>query len=106
MASSRFEALTQATTLQTSQNLKQAHKGKGLPSPYTLPHGRGRSAVRSVGVLRPVLASKKRRRNVYFLFMDPFGSDQSRHVDDFGAKARHVDDILAKIFKNVFSMTC
>ena len=28
--------------------------------------------------------------------MDPFGSDQSRHVDDFGAKARHVDDILAK----------
>ena len=33
----------------------------------------------------------------YFLFMDPFGSDQSRHVDDLGAKIRNVDDILAKI---------
>ena len=28
--------------------------------------------------------------------MDPLGSDQSPNVDDFGAKARHVDDILAK----------
>ena len=27
--------------------------------------------------------------------MDPFGSDQSRHVDDFGAKTRNVDGILA-----------
>ena len=29
--------------------------------------------------------------------MDPFGFDQSRHVDDLGAKNRKVDDILAKI---------
>ena len=28
--------------------------------------------------------------------MDSLGSDQSRHVDDFGAKTRHVDDTLAK----------
>ena len=28
--------------------------------------------------------------------MDPFGSDQGRHSDDFGAKTRHVDDTLAK----------
>ena len=44
----------------------------------------------------PSWTSKIHRENEYFLFMDPFGSDQSRHVDDFGAKARHVDDILAK----------
>ena len=28
--------------------------------------------------------------------MGPFGSDQGRHVDDFGAKKRNVDDFVAK----------
>ena len=35
------------------------------------------------------------RKNEYNLFMDSFGSDQSRHVDDFGAKTRNVNGILA-----------
>ena len=30
--------------------------------------------------------------NEYNLLMGPFGSDQSRHVDDFGAKKRNFDD--------------
>ena len=96
LASRRVEASKQHQTLQTSQNLKQAHKGEGLPSPYPLPDGPARILVRTLGVLRPVLASKKRRRNVYFLFMDPFGSDQSRHADDFGAKEHNFDDLDAK----------
>ena len=36
------------------------------------------------------------RRNEYKLLMGPFGSDQSRHVDDFGAKKRNFDDSVAK----------
>ena len=60
--------------------------------------------VRFLGMLRPVLASKISLENNYVLLAGPFGSDQSRLVDDFGAKARNVDDILAK--KIVFSMTC
>ena len=36
------------------------------------------------------------RRNEYKLLMGPFGSDQSRHVDDFGAKESNVDDFVAK----------
>ena len=35
-------------------------------------------------------------RNEYKLLMGPFGSDQSRHVDDFGAKKNNVDDFVAK----------
>ena len=36
------------------------------------------------------------RRNEYKLLMGPFGSDQSRHVDDFGAKNHNFDDFDAK----------
>ena len=36
------------------------------------------------------------RRNVFNLLMGPFGSDQSRHVDDFGAKKHNFDDLDAK----------
>ena len=46
------------------------------------------------------------RKNVFNLLMGPFGSDQSRHVDDFGAKKkeltilkpkkRHLDDFSMK----------
>ena len=36
------------------------------------------------------------RENDCFLFLGPVGSDQSRHVDDFGAKTRNVDYILSK----------
>ena len=28
--------------------------------------------------------------------MGPFGSDESRHIDDFAAKMLHFDDIAAK----------
>ena len=31
-----------------------------------------------------------------FLFMDPVGSDQNRHVDDLAAQKRNVDDFVAK----------
>ena len=41
--------------------------------------------------------------NECFLNLGPFRSDQSRHVDDFGAKTRNVDGILVE--KVVFSMT-
>ena len=34
--------------------------------------------------------------NVFSLLMGPFGSDQSRHVDDFGAKKHNFDDFDAK----------
>ena len=39
---------------------------------------------------------KKCRKNVFILLMAPFGSDQSRHVDHFGAKKCNVDDFVAK----------
>ena len=35
-------------------------------------------------------------RNEYNLLMGPLGSDQSRHVDDFGAKHHNFDDLDAK----------
>ena len=37
LASRRVDALNQATNPPNLQNLKQAHKGEGLPSPYPLP---------------------------------------------------------------------
>ena len=42
------------------------------------------------------LTFKVCRRNEYKLLMGPFGSDQSRHVDDFGAKNHNFDDFDAK----------
>ena len=36
------------------------------------------------------------RKNAYKLLKGPFGSDQSRHVDDFGVKIRNVDEFVAK----------
>ena len=45
-ASRRVVAFTKFQTLQTSQNLKQAHKGEGLPSPFPLPDGPAQRAVR------------------------------------------------------------
>ena len=41
------------------------------------------------------LTFKISRRNEYNLLMGPFGPDQSRHVDDFGAKNHNVDDFDA-----------
>ena len=38
------------------------------------------------GAVAAPLTFKICRRNEYKLLMGPFGSDQSRHVDDFGAK--------------------
>ena len=35
-------------------------------------------------------------KNEYILFMGPFGSDQSRHVDHFGAKKRNFHDFVPK----------
>ena len=35
-------------------------------------------------------------KNKYILLMGPFGSDQSRHVDDFAAKKRNFDDLGAE----------
>ena len=43
-----------------------------------------------------LLTPKKRRKNMFILLMGPFGSDQSRHVDDFGAKKRNFDDFGAE----------
>ena len=36
------------------------------------------------------------RKNEYKLLMGPFGSDQSRHVDDVGTKKSNLDDFVAK----------
>ena len=44
----------------------------------------------------PQLRSLKCRKYVFNLLMAPFGSDQSRHVDDFGAKNHNFDDFDAK----------
>ena len=33
---------------------------------------------------------------MFNLLRGPFGSNQSRHVDDFGAKKRNFDDLVAK----------
>ena len=49
----------QHQTLQTSQNLKQAHKGEGLPSPFSLPTAPGRSPVRSVEIVMALLTLQK-----------------------------------------------
>ena len=35
------------------------------------------------------------RRNEHKLLMGPFGSDQSRHVDDFGTKKSNIADFVA-----------
>ena len=82
-------------TLQTSQNLKQAHKGEGLPSPYPLPTGPGRSVANFPGGSVASLTFKICRKNENKLLLGPFGSDQSRHVDDFGAKKHNFDDFAA-----------
>ena len=37
------------------------------------------------------------RKNEYKLLMGPFGPDQSRHVDDFGAKKHNFDDFDANM---------
>ena len=37
-----------------------------------------------------------RRKSEYNLLMGPFGSDQSRPVDNFGEKKHHFDDFVAK----------
>ena len=42
LASRRVEALNQDPNPPNLQNLKQAHKGEGLPSPYHLPTGPAR----------------------------------------------------------------
>ena len=39
---------------------------------------------------------KTLRKNEYKLLMGRFGSDQSRHVDDFGAKKHNFDDFDIK----------
>ena len=36
------------------------------------------------------------RKNVLILLMGPFGSDQSHHVDDFGAKGHNFDDFVER----------
>ena len=48
------------------------------------------------GLLMALLTPKKCRKYVFNLLMAPFGSDQSRHVDHFGAKKCNVDDFVAK----------
>ena len=52
--------------------------------------------VRTIGVLGPAWTSKILRKNNCNLLMGPVGSDQSRHVDGFGAKKHHFDDFVAK----------
>ena len=47
------------------------------------------------GAVAAPLTFKICRRNEYKLLMGPFGSDQSRHVDDFGAKKSNLDDLVA-----------
>ena len=50
-----------------------------------------------VQLLVCVLNLKIYRKNVCLLFRDPFGSDQSRHVDDFGARNHDFIDLTWKI---------
>ena len=53
------------------QNLKQAHKGEGLPSPYPLPDGPARSVATFFNGGAAPLESKIRGKNVYLLLMGP-----------------------------------
>ena len=49
------------------------------------------------GAVAAPLTFKICRRNEYKLLMGPFGSDQSRHVDDFGAKKISLTILLRKV---------
>ena len=64
-ASRRVDKLHQHQTLQASQNLKQTHKGEGLPSPYPLPDGPARSGVRFLNLLVASWKSKICSKNVF-----------------------------------------
>ena len=61
----------QVTQHPNPPNLKQAHKGEGLPSPYPLPDGRGRSVATFPNGVAAPLESKIRGQNVYLLLMGP-----------------------------------
>ena len=49
-----------------------------------------RRVVRTVGVLRPILTSKTRRQNVYFLFMDPLGPNTRRYDTHLTCKSTSI----------------
>ena len=57
------------------QNLKQAHKGEGLPSPYPLPPPFFGELFADLAYSGPSWTSKILRKNVHFLFMGPLGAD-------------------------------
>ena len=95
-ASKRVGAPTSQQTFQTSQSLKNKFRRGRVSLPLPPPTAPARWTLRSPGVLRPVLANKICWENRYFLFVDPSGSDQSRHVDDNGAKIHNLDAILGR----------
>ena len=95
-ASRRVDAPTKQQTLQTSKTSNKPTRGKVYPPPTpSLPVRLAQSQTFPGGGAAP-LTSKICRRNVFNLLMGPFGSDQSRHVDDLGAKKHNFEDFHAK----------
>ena len=91
-ASRRVDALTKQQTLQTSKTSNKPTRGRVHPPPApSLPVRTAPLQTFPGGGAAP-LTFKICRRNEYKLLMGPFGSDQSRHVDDFGAKKHNFDD--------------
>ena len=85
-----------ATKQQTLQNLKQAQRGRVYPPlPPSLPvlFGRSLAPLECSGLSWHLQILRKTK---YKLLMGPFGSDQSRHVDDFGVKNHNFIDFVAK----------
>ena len=95
-ASRRVDALTEQQTLQTLKTSNKPTRGRVYPPPTpSLPV---RPAPLQVGprITMALLTPQKVLKYVFNLLMAPFGSDQSRHVDDFGAKSHNFDDFDAK----------
>ena len=94
-ASRRVDASNPHQILQTSPTSKKPTRGRVYPPPTPSQTVRLAPLQTYPGAGAAPLTFNKCRRNEYNLLMGPFGSDQSRHVDDFGAKNYNFDDFDA-----------
>ena len=96
LVSRRVDFPNQATNPPNIQSFKQAYKGQGYPLPTLSMPVRPAGLILYSGLFVVPLTFKVLPKNEYNLFMDPLGFDQSRHVDDVGAKKHHFDDFATK----------
>ena len=76
--------------------LNKPTRGRVYPPPTPSQTVRLAQSQTFPGVTVAPLTFKILGNNEYHLLMGTFGSDQSRHVDDFGVKKRNVDDFVAR----------